>query len=563
MPEEERNNQGEGALVSIQTSQPLELVCIDFLTLEMSKGGYQNILVITDHFTRYSQAVPTRNQTARTTAEALFNSFIVHYGFPKRLHSDQGANFSGKIIKELCEMTGMQKSRTTSYHPMGNGSCERFNRTLLSMLGTLDPKKKVDWKSHVSPLVHAYNATRHDSTNQSPFFLMFGRHPRLAIDLALGIPEEEQKKPQQKYVQDLRKRLQDSYRLAADEAERAQQHQKTNYDLRARAAVLEPGDRVLVRRLAFEGKHKIADKWEDDVYVVTAQPNEEIPVYTVEKENGTDRCRTLHRNHLLPISSIPIPRLTKSQDTGGEKKQLVPKPVPKPRPRRPASNSSTATETETEHTSESSVYDSELPVQARPANAETDSARDEDSDDGSSLLVNMDQSDFVEDIESVASEAETDNDDGNTDYSDNEEIEDSSDGTSNRASDQATRSSNSADGSQEIPDTPILEPAPDEADDQDSADRNPSTESRQTDSVESGSGESISSDSNSQGSESGTSGETVSSVNSPPIPARRSTRQRQRPEWQRSSDRLEAKSSFGEFGLHEYTHGQMWYRWKA
>jgi transposase InsO family protein len=77
---------------------------MDYLTLEMSKGGYQNILVLTDHFTKYAVAIPTKNQTAKTTAEALFNSFIVHYGFPKRIHSDQGANFESNMIKELCAL---------------------------------------------------------------------------------------------------------------------------------------------------------------------------------------------------------------------------------------------------------------------------------------------------------------------------------------------------------------------------------------------------------------------------------------------------------------------------
>ena len=68
-------------LVSIVTSQPMELLCIDYLTLEISKGGYQHILVITDHFTKYAMAVPTKNQSAKVTAEALFNGFLVHTAF--------------------------------------------------------------------------------------------------------------------------------------------------------------------------------------------------------------------------------------------------------------------------------------------------------------------------------------------------------------------------------------------------------------------------------------------------------------------------------------------------
>ena len=70
-------------LVSVVTTQPLELVCVDFLTLETSKGGSQHVLVITKHFTHYAQVIPTRNMSAKTTAEAIFNNFIVHYGMPK------------------------------------------------------------------------------------------------------------------------------------------------------------------------------------------------------------------------------------------------------------------------------------------------------------------------------------------------------------------------------------------------------------------------------------------------------------------------------------------------
>ena len=140
-----KKDPGRAPLVNITTTQPMDLICIDYLTLEPSKGGIQDILVITDHFTRYAQTIPTRNQTAKTTAEALLNNFIVHYGLPNRIHSDQGPSFESNIIQELCRLTGIKKSRTTPYHPMGNGMTERFNRTLLSMLGTLQPKDKTNW----------------------------------------------------------------------------------------------------------------------------------------------------------------------------------------------------------------------------------------------------------------------------------------------------------------------------------------------------------------------------------------------------------------------------------
>ena len=73
-------------------------MCIDYLSLEPSKGGIQNILVITDNFTKYAVGVPTHNQLAKTTAEAIFNNFILNYGIPEKLHSDQGTNFCSKII---------------------------------------------------------------------------------------------------------------------------------------------------------------------------------------------------------------------------------------------------------------------------------------------------------------------------------------------------------------------------------------------------------------------------------------------------------------------------------
>ena len=87
---------------------------------------------------------------------------VAHYGFPRRLHSDQGANFESTVIKELCAMAGVTKSRTTPYNPSGNDITERMNRTLLGMLGTLQPDQKQDWRARINHLVHAYSCCRHD-----------------------------------------------------------------------------------------------------------------------------------------------------------------------------------------------------------------------------------------------------------------------------------------------------------------------------------------------------------------------------------------------------------------
>ena len=293
-------------LVNISSTAPMEIVCLDFLSIERSKGGFEKVLVITDHFSRYAQAIPTRNETAKTTARVLFDHYIVHYGFPARIHSDQGANFESNLIKELCKIARVEKFRTTPYHPMGNGQVERFNQTLLKMLGTLEDYQKSDWKAHVPTLVHAYNATFHDSTGYSPYFLMFGRHPRLAVDAFLGLNSDSlSSTTQTEYVRKLRDRISFAYKKAQEVSKKASAKHKLNYDLRARSSVLRPGDRVLVRNAGVRGKCKLADRWEKDPYLVIDQPNDDVPVYMVKREGSRSKTRFLHRNFLLPFMCLP------------------------------------------------------------------------------------------------------------------------------------------------------------------------------------------------------------------------------------------------------------------
>ncbi|KAI9999773.1 hypothetical protein NQD34_011616 [Periophthalmus magnuspinnatus] len=291
-------------LINIRTSRPLELLCIDFLSLEPGLSKIKDILVMTDHFTKYAVAIPTPNQKAKTVAKTLWDHFFVHYGIPERIHSDQGPDFESRTMKELCDMAGILKVHTTPYHPRGN-PVERFNRTLLNMLGTLSAENKSHWKDFVKPLVHAYNCTRNDTTGFSPYELMFGRQPRLPIDLAFGLPVKEPAQTHSEYVQKLRENLEKSYRLATENAEKVMSRNKSRFDKHVTPSQLEVGDRVLVRNVKLRGKHKIADKWESDVYVVVKRA-EELPVYTIRPEHKSKPLRTLHRDLLLPCGYLSV-----------------------------------------------------------------------------------------------------------------------------------------------------------------------------------------------------------------------------------------------------------------
>ena len=294
-------------LTNIVTSQPMEMVSMDFLCLETSVGGYSNILVLTDHFTRFAMAVPTRNQTAKTTAKILIDLFTNHYGIPGQLHSDQGPNFTSKVIKEMCTMLGIRKTVTTVYHPMSNGQTERFNRTLLDMLGTLPASHKSRWSEHVKPLVHAYNCSKNEATGYSPFELMFGRAPRLPIDQQYGLQETHEAQSYSEFVTKLRQNLDEAYKLVQNTLAKYQHKASTRYNLKQRGIMLQPGDRVLIKKTHFdEGRHKLANRWEDKVYVVVKKL-EGLPVYDIHPEEGPKKVKRWHRNNLLPLPAVKSP----------------------------------------------------------------------------------------------------------------------------------------------------------------------------------------------------------------------------------------------------------------
>ena len=135
---------------------------------------------------------------------------------------------------------------------------------------------------------------------------MFGRQPRLVIDALLDMYDPELGSLNHTaYVSDLQKRLQQTYSLVSEAMKKCAAKTKGRYDMKVRGAVPQMGDQVLVKLVGLVGKHKLANKWETEPYTIVGIPDENMPVYIVQRSTGKGPRRTLHRNMILPLA-LPL-----------------------------------------------------------------------------------------------------------------------------------------------------------------------------------------------------------------------------------------------------------------
>lgn len=153
-------------------------------------------------------------------------------------------------------------------------------------------------------MTHAYNCTQHDSTGYSPYFLMYGRHPGLPLDLVFGRTSSGGSSEYSDYVQDLQDCLKFAYAQANESSRQAKQQQKKHYDRQVKSHTFEPGDRVLFKVCAVEGRQKLGDRWKSKPYVVLKeQPG--VPVYVIWSEDGMKE-KVVHGNLLTQCMFFPM-----------------------------------------------------------------------------------------------------------------------------------------------------------------------------------------------------------------------------------------------------------------
>ena len=129
-------------LGSIVANGPLDLLCVDFTTMDPSRDGKENVLVLTDAFSKFCQGFVIPNQKALTVAKIIVDKWFYVFGIPSRIHSDKGRSYDNAILEHLYSMYRIKQSATTPYNPCGNSTCERFNCTCHDLLKTLGKQQK-------------------------------------------------------------------------------------------------------------------------------------------------------------------------------------------------------------------------------------------------------------------------------------------------------------------------------------------------------------------------------------------------------------------------------------
>lgn len=231
--------------------------------LVKSSGGHQYILVVCDYATRFPEAFPLRTITAPAVLRALVQLFS-RVGIPDKIITDQGTNFTSRLMQLFHKQLGISAIKTTPYHPQTDGLVERFNQTLKRMLQRFVNDTGKDWDRWLPFLLFAYREVPQASTGFSPFELLYGWDVQGLLDLLRksweGPSTSQSDRSVVQYILEMRNRLAEYQEEAKVNLREAQRKQKTWYDLNARNREFLPGQKVLL--LLPSSTNKLLRKWQ-------------------------------------------------------------------------------------------------------------------------------------------------------------------------------------------------------------------------------------------------------------------------------------------------------------
>ena len=273
---------------------PFQRIAVDIVgpISPMTDRGHRYVVTMVDYATRYPEAIPLKSIETHRVAEALIEVFT-RVGVPREILTDQGAQFTSGVMKEVSRLLSIKQLTTTPYHPACNGLVERFNGSLKQMLKRLCAERPKDWDRYIGPLLFAYRETPHASTGFAPFELLYGRTVRGPMAILKELWSDNIEIPEVKttyqYVLDLRSRIEDTCQLAKEELKKSSERYRKYYDRKARPRQFK-GDKVLL--LLPADNNKLLLQWKGPYPVIKRMSNCD---YTIDLGS---RTKTFHINLL-------------------------------------------------------------------------------------------------------------------------------------------------------------------------------------------------------------------------------------------------------------------------
>ena len=314
------NRLNHAPLQPIKSGFPNEVVAMDIMgPLPQTSRRNKYILVLVDYFTKWCEAIPLAEIDATTVANAVLYHWICRWGAPGQLHSDRGSNFESSLMHQICDTLKIDKTRTTSYHPQGNGLVERTNRSIKTMLRIVTQKNALSWDVSLPHCLLAYRSTVHKSTGQTPHFMWTGREVRLPSDLSLPSLQATPTSVYE-YIQRMLDDLRLSHEAARTHLEATQRYQKDYHDRRCYGAPLIAGDKVWLKitRPDPSVPSKFQESWNGPYTVERVLSESNCIVRDTSSVNG--RPVTVHFDQLKPYSEdVPeIPSVAEEVEVPAE-----------------------------------------------------------------------------------------------------------------------------------------------------------------------------------------------------------------------------------------------------
>jgi len=305
----------------LAVGKPFDRVGIDLLQLPATTSGSKYVAIATDYLTKWVEGRALPNKTAASIAGFLYEDIICRHGPPKELLSDQGTEFLNQLVDTICDLFGTTHRVTTPYHPQTNGLTERFNRTLINILGkTIHQYPDAEWDEMLTSALFAYRTMNQSTTGYTPFYLLYGREAMLPLEFSLPTHQLVASTPKDNNPQSdlearllmLRGKLTEAQEKAQQKITWAQQIYKQRHDLQRdqkKIPKFKIGDQVLKLRveLGDAKRYKLEPSFDGPFYIHEVKPN---GTYKLRRPSGRKLKQLTHGNllkrYLSPLKPTPV-----------------------------------------------------------------------------------------------------------------------------------------------------------------------------------------------------------------------------------------------------------------